>query len=190
MLYPYTRTAAPRPASGIDAWTGPGWRLVERHELQVEAPPEAALQALASTPLRELPAVTALFALRGLRFDREATLREFFSTRPFMLLAEEPGRELVFGVLSPAAEPDGSRRWPATPAEFVHAAVRAPLGAVVNFRAEPAAGGTRLWTETSVRTSGTAAGLRFAAYWLAIGPWSAWMRRLFLRVARARAERR
>src|SRR5512137_913835 len=187
MLHPYARRVPPRPACGIDRWTGPGWRLLERHELPVPATPEEALAALAGAPLADLPVVTALFALRGLPSRREATLRELFCTRPFLLLSEEPGRELVFGVLRPAAEPDGARRLPRTAGEFVEAAKRAPLGAVVNFRADPAPGGSLLWTETFAGTHGAGAGLWFAAYWLAVGPWSAWIRRMFLRVARDRA---
>jgi len=188
MLHPYGRTASPRPRRAIDRWTGPGWRLLERHEEQVRASPEAALEALAGTPLRELPAVTALFALRGLRFAPQMTLREFFTTPPFLLLEDAGGRELVFGVLIPPRSAGGRPRPPATADEFAGAMSSAPLGAVVNFCSEPSPGGARLWTETSARTNGIAARGLFEVYWLAVGPWSAWIRRLFLRAARARAE--
>ncbi len=87
---------------------------------------------------------------------------------------------MVFGILT-------ARPPPASPDAFRRAAPTAHLAAVASFRAEAAPGGARLATETWTRTSGRTAALAFGAYWLAIGPWSAWIRRLILRAARARA---
>lgn len=188
MLFPYGRSPAPREPCVIDRWAGPGWRLLERHELQVRAPAAVAVEAVARTTLAELPAVRALFALRGLGFSKEMTLREFFSAPPFVWLEEEVGREAVFGVLVPPAGPGGRKR-PASPAAFREALGAAPFAALGTFRAEPQGTGVRLWTETWSRTRGAAPSLIFGAYWLLIGPWSAWTRRMFLRAARARAER-
>jgi hypothetical protein len=154
--------------------------------MEVAAAPAAALDALAGVRLRELTAVRVLFALRGLRFAPEQTLLAFFSTSPFVLLEEEAGAELVAGILLP---PRG-RRPPQSPAAFRETLASARVAAVATFRAERSASGARLWTETWVRTRGRAAAAAFAAYWLAIGPWSAWIRRMFLRAARARAEGR
>lgn len=187
MLYPYARRVPPRPPCALDGWIGPGWRLLERHAIDVEAPPPAAVAALAGLRIRELPAVRALFALRGLGARPDATLREFFSTAPFVLL-DEGGAELVGGVLLPAREGEARARVPRSPAEFERALARAPFAAVATFRAETRAGGAHLWTETWVRTRGPAAAATFAAYWLAVGPFSAWIRRMFLREARRRAE--
>ncbi|MBI5071057.1 MAG: hypothetical protein HZB56_22800 [Deltaproteobacteria bacterium] len=187
MLFPYDRSRAPRDSCVIDRWAGQGWRLLERHELQVRAPAAVAVEAVASTTLAELPAVRALFAVRGLRFSKEMTLRAFFSTPPFVWLEEEVGREAVFGVLIPPAGPGGRKR-PRSPAEFREALGAAPFAALGTFRAEPEGDGVRLWTETWSRTRGVVPSLTFGAYWLAIGPWSAWIRRMFLRAARTRAE--
>ncbi|HEY6101400.1 MAG TPA: hypothetical protein VIW03_18320 [Anaeromyxobacter sp.] len=187
MLSPWGR-AAPRVRCAIDRWTGAGWRLVERHEIAAPGPPAAALAALASVPLRELPAVRALFALRGLRFSAGMTLRDFFSTPPFVLLEEDRGRELVFGILVPPRDGAGRRRAPATPAEHRAALPRAPLAATGSFGAEAKGTTSLLWTETWVRTNGRLAASAFGAYWLAIGPFSAWIRRMFLRAGRRRAD--
>jgi hypothetical protein len=188
MLYPYARTAPPRAPCLVDRWVGTGWRLVERHELHVRARPAAALEAFAAVRIRDLPPVRVLFALRGLRASPDTSLGELFSTPPFVLVDAEPGRELVGGIMLPPRDPSGRRRPPLTPYAFRAALREAPVAAVATFRAEPAAAGARLWTETWVRTSGAVAGVAFGAYWLAIGPWSAWIRRLFLRAARERAE--
>ncbi|HEY6002036.1 MAG TPA: hypothetical protein VIV57_04115 [Anaeromyxobacter sp.] len=114
------------------------------------------------------------------------TLRAFFSTPPFVLLEEEPGREIVAGVLLPSRDGSGRRSQPGTPAAFREALRRAPFAAVGTFRADVAPAGCGLWTETWARTSGPLAAAAFGAYWLAIGPWSAWIRRMFLRSARDR----
>jgi hypothetical protein len=61
------------------------------------------------------------------------------------------------------------------------------MAAVGNFRVEPGVGGVHLWTETWVHAPGARQVLPFGAYWLAVGPFSAWIRRLLLRAARRRA---
>ncbi len=191
MLYPYLRRFPPRPPCAIDRWVGPGWRLLERHAVGVAAPPAVALNALASLRLREMPAVRGLLALRGLGRPPETTLLEFFSTSPFVLLEDVRGTELVAGVMIPGhgAGGDGpARRLPRSPAEFERSLADAPLVAIATFQADPGERDTILWTETWVRARGAFATIAFSAYWLAIGPWSAWIRRIFLREARRRAE--
>jgi len=178
MLYPWSRSAPPRAPCALDRWIGPGWRLLEFHAVEISAPPAVALEALARLRLREMPAVRALFALRGLDSSPERTLKEFFSATPFVLL-EDGETEFVGGVVfpGPGAAGDGL------------ALARAPFAAIATFRADPGGRGATLWTETWVRTRGPLATGAFAAYWLAIGPFSAWIRRMFLREARRRAER-
>lgn len=192
MLYPYARSARRRPPSAIDRWIRPGWRLLESHGVETAAPPAAVLDALAGLRLRDLPVVRALLALRGMGAGPETSLLQYFSTAPFVLLEEDRGTELVAGVLVPPAEPDGPgsrRRPPRSPEEFERMRSGAPFAAIATFRADPSGVGAFLWTETWVRTRGIAPGALFGAYWLAIGPFSAWIRRIFLRAAKARAER-
>jgi hypothetical protein len=193
MLYPYSRSFPPRVPCALDRWVGPEWRLLERHATEAAAPPEIALDALARLRLKEMPAVRALFRLRGLRARPDQTILQFFSTAPFVLLEEVPGAEFVGGVLVPAAEREGgrvARRSPRSPAEFARTLPRASFAAIATFRADARDGGGSVqWTETWVRTRGVVAGILFSGYWLAIGPFSAWIRRIFLREARKRAER-
>ncbi len=190
MLWPYTPWSRPnRPAAAIDRWLPPTARRLEHHALEVPGPPDAALSALQALTLRELPAVRALFALRGLRSDPATTLGGFFSSPPFTIVEEDPGREVVFAVGAPPARwrpvrEEASRRHAAD--SFRQAAGRLPFVAVGNFRAEPAGRSARLWTETWVSTSGAPATAAFTGYWLAIAAFSAWTRRSFLRGARAR----
>jgi len=187
MLFPYSRAAPARPPCRLDGWRADGFRLLEAHALEVAAPPERALEALLAVRIREMPVVRTLFGLRGLGVPPDATLRACFSTRPFAVVEEEAGREVVFGVLVPGAGRTVAEAC-ASPAAFRAALETAPFGVVANFRAEARNSGSALWTETWVRTRGWKAGLVFGAYWLVVGPFSAWTRRIFLRAARRRAE--
>lgn len=191
MLYPYSRRFPPRPPCAIDRWIGPRWRLLERHAVESSAPPAVALDALARLRLREMPAVRGLLALRGFGRPPDTTVLEFFSTPPFVLLEEVRGTELVGGVLIPGrgdGEHGPGHARPRSPAEFERSLAKAPFAAIATFRADPGERGTILWTETWVRARGAFPTLAFSAYWLAIGPFSAWIRRIFLREARRRAE--
>jgi len=106
----------------------------------------------------------------------------------FLLLAEDPERELVVGILVIA--PAGMKR-PATPEQFKELAVSGVAKAVMNFRIED--GGGESWllsTETRVHATDASAKRRFARYWTVIRPGSGFIRRMWLRAIKRRAERR
>jgi hypothetical protein len=69
------------------------------------------------------------------------------------------------------------------------ATVPGTIKGAVNFRAEAIPGGSRLTTETRVKASDARARRRFRLYWLAIGPFSALIRRRWLAAATASAKR-
>lgn len=189
MPWPYS-TGPARGTSLLDAWLPRGaWRL-EHHFIDVAAAAGDALDAVGGLRLRDVPAVGALFSLRGLPYRGEMSLREFFSTSPFLVLGEEASRELVFGVVGPFWQwRRGSvpLRVPGTPAEMRAALADGRMAAIGNFRADPAAGGSRLWTETWVYAPRPGQRALFTGYWLLVGPFSAWIRRIFLRAAARRA---
>lgn len=188
MLWPYG-TGARRGPARIDAWLTPrAWKL-EGHSVDAPCEPREALAAVGGLRLRDLPVVGALFALRGIRCAPDATLERFFSTPPFLVLDGEPDRELVFGVVGPFWRWRRGKvppRVPSTPEEFRQALSEARLAALGNFRAEPAPGGCRLWTETWVQAPRRREAALFTLYWLVVGPFSAWIRRLWLRAAQRR----
>lgn len=192
MLWPYGIGAGARsvPAS-IDRWLSAGARRLEHHSVVVGVEPHAALSAIGGVRLRDVPIVGALFTLRGLPYRAETTLLQFFGTSPFLILEDEPGRELVFGVVGPFWQWRRGRvppRIPSTRDEFRAALDEGRMAAVGNFRVEPTADGCRLWTETWVSAPGSAQATAFTAYWMLVGPFSAWTRRLLLRAGRRRAE--
>lgn len=129
-------------------------------------------------------------AMRGIPFRAETTIRQFFGTSPFLILEEEPDREVVFGVVGPFWQLRRDRlppHIPKTPDEFRRALSGGRMAAIGNFRAEPAETGSRVWTETWVSTPGRAQTIAFTTYWLLIGSFSAWIRRLLLRAGLADA---
>jgi hypothetical protein len=189
MPWPWS-TGPLRDPARIDAWLPRGaWKL-EHHAIDVEVEPGAALAAIDGVRLRDVPIVGALFAVRGLPYDPEDSLARFFSTSPFLILDGEPGRELVFGVVGPFWQWRRGRlppRIPRTPEEFRAALVEGRMAAIGNFRAEPIPGGSRIWTETWAFAPLRHQAALLSCYWLLIGPFSAWIRRMLLVAAHRRA---
>lgn len=131
----------------------PEFDVNEEHELAVDAPPEAALERVLSIPAGSDRVVRTRFRLRGLR-GAELPLERFAT--------EVLGLEFV----------------ERTPTTAVAVGRLRGLQIGVSFAAEPLpGGGSRLVTETRV----AGVGLRFRLYWLVVGPFSALIRRRWLR---------
>ncbi|HKY50967.1 MAG TPA: hypothetical protein VJP45_06905, partial [Candidatus Limnocylindria bacterium] len=104
----------------------------------------------------------------------------------FLTLADGP-REIVVGTVVIA--PRGAPR-PSTPAEFVALSTRAGYAlATMNFATLPRADGTcTVSTETRVYATDESARRRFARYWRVINLGSAFIRVMWLRAIKRRAE--
>jgi hypothetical protein len=164
--------------------------MLEHHAIELPVPAASAFAAVSAVRVRDLPIMRALLALRGRRgaaVAGDATLTEFFGAAPFLALEEEQGRELVSAVAGPSARGAHARPAPRTPGELHAALESGRVIAVANWRVEPVAGGSRMWTETWVHAPTPGRRAAFTAYWLVIGPFSAWIRRMVLRAAAARA---
>jgi hypothetical protein len=203
---PTTRVA--RPRTQLDAVL-PAWQFDERHEIRIHAGPARVEQAARAVTAREIRLFRLLTWIRNPRRPgrtQPANILAAPADRPildvalgsgFMMLAEEPQRELVFGTL--VLVPEEVRRLPAdeiqrlrqqlTPARFRALAEPGYAKAVMSFRlADEGGGWTRLVTETRVFATDDHARRRFAAYWRTIYPGSALIRRMWLRAIRVRAE--
>jgi hypothetical protein len=158
----------------LDRWL-PEFDVHELHEIDVAAPPETALAAALGIPVAPDAVVRTLFRVRGL--PGGGSLEGAMRAIGFTELERTP--ELL--VLGGAGRP-----W--RPGSRLVGFDRAGEGQVrmaFALWAEPAGDGSRLATETRVLAVGPAARRSFRRYWLAVGPFSALIRRRWLKAAAA-----
>jgi hypothetical protein len=109
----------------------------------------------------------------------------------FILLGEEPGREVVLGLVGKFWAFFGAPSLPmATPRDYLAFSEPGYARTAWSFAVRPLEGGARalVSTETRVWVGDRGAGARFGLYWATIYPGSALMRRMMLRAAKRRAE--
>ncbi|MCB2185250.1 MAG: hypothetical protein KQJ78_02450 [Deltaproteobacteria bacterium] len=174
----------------------PAWQFAERHHITVRAAAPRVYAALANLETGDSRLVKALMRLRELpRRGRERVLRdrggstlEGMHQAGFLLLAEEPPRELVMGAAGRFWRPTPELA-PLEPAQFPAFARPGSAKLAFNFLVTPLGPGLcRLSTETRVATFGPAARRNFRLYWLVIRPFSGLIRRIWLDQLRRRAE--
>jgi hypothetical protein len=134
----------------------PHFDVGELHELRVEQPPALAVDRFLSTSATPDFVTRLLFAVRGIP-HRDGTIAE---------LASRIGKEI-------------RRR----ENEVVFLRSRGRIRIAIAVWAEADDGGSILRTETRVRADDRRARLAFRVYWLFIGPFSAFIRRRWLRAA-------
>ena len=183
----------------------PHYDVTETHAVVVGADTDLTWQAVRRSDLSRSPVIRVLLELRSLPNRLQGVLkgRPSAPSRPpltfddmeragFLLLGEWPGREIVFGsVVQPwkaVTDDDAARQVEAGG----FAAFDAPgyVKVAFNIRVEPYSSDRALIT-TETRTAATdpASLRRFARYWILVGPFSALIRRLTLRIAKSDAER-
>ncbi|MEW6265816.1 MAG: hypothetical protein AB1641_22310 [Thermodesulfobacteriota bacterium] len=164
----------------------PDYEVNERHQIVVRAPLETAYAAARNLDMRESPIVRWLFRWRGL--PKYSLTFEGMLKLGFILLADEQGREIVFGLIG--------RFWTRsagiqnlTAAEFVRFAQPGFAKAVGNIAFDPLEDGrVRVTTETRVHGLDQASRRRFRLYWFVIAPFSGLIRKEWLRLIKKRAE--
>jgi hypothetical protein len=194
------RIATPR--TQLDQFV-PAYQFSEFHYIRIAAPKEQVYRALKLVTADEITLFRMLTWLR--RFGRSGPesilnppphvpLFDVAARTSFLVLAEEPNREVVLGTLVVA--PRGWRpRGKPTPDGFKELIVTANVpgfaSAAMNFRIEDA-GQTACTLTTETRVYATDASTRrlFAPYWRVIYPGSALIRRMWLRAIARRAEAR
>ena len=188
------RIATPR--SQLDQFASL-YEFNEFHSIRVAAPRGRVYRAIKMVTADEIPLYRILtWIRRGGRRDPESILNppenvpllEVATKTAFLVLAEDPGREIVLGtaVMVPAGFRATKRL---VPENF--RAVQQPgfAIAIMNFVVEDdGAGACLVSTETRIRATDPSARRRFAAYWRMIYPGSALIRRMWLRAIKKRAE--
>lgn len=204
------RRAAPetKESSQLDRVI-PVWQFFERHETQIHASPAAVEKAIRGVSARDIALYRLFTWLRSPRLpwlEKKESILSPPADEPilavalrsgFMVLAKEPGKELVFGAL--VMTPASLRALPLAELEklrdkFTAEKFRALSDpgyakAVMNFRwTEEGDGWTRLVTETRVFATDASVKRRFGLYWRTIYPGSSLLRRTWLAAIRKRAE--
>jgi hypothetical protein len=192
---PAPLSAQATPKSLLDSFV-PRYQFNEFHSIEVRAPPDSVYAAITKVTAGEIRLFRVLTWIRSphigparesiLNPSAEDPVLDVATRSGFLLLAQSPPRELVFGTIG-----FGSRlvtdKTPETFRKFDgpgHAKI------AMNFLVTPLTNGsTRLTTETRVYATSSGARRGFGTYWRLIYPGSSLIRIMWLRAIRARAER-
>ncbi len=194
------RVATPR--TELDQFA-PVYQFHEFHSIRIAAPKEQVYRALKSVTAEEIALFRTLtwlrrFGLPGpesiLNPPPHVPLLNVATRTSFLVLAEEPDREIVLGTLvaaPPGWRPSGKPTPDGFRAFFVTTNHPGFAPAAMNFRIEDAGpAACTLTTETRVYATDASTRRRFALYWRVIYPGSALIRRMWLRAIARRAESR
>jgi hypothetical protein len=189
---PITETRVETLRTRLDEFA-PVFQFNEFHSIPISAPKGRVYSAIRAVTPEEIRFFKTLTWIR--RFGRPSQpgvlnaperrpILKMFTSGGSLLLADDPGREIVFGR---AGNPRGGRPLPTEefkathPAEFIKT--------VMNFHIDEVdATHCLLTTETRVYCVGPDVLRGFAAYWRMIYPGSALIRRMWLRAIKLRAE--
>lgn len=154
----------------------PKWQFAERHAIEVAAPPDRVFAAIRAVTAGEIFLFRTLTTLRRLgrplpesilNAPKDTPLLDVALRGGFFVMADDPPHEIVIAM-------------------YVIPPKRAL--AAMNFAVTSSGHGSHVTTETRVYASDAAARRRFALYWFAIRLGSGFIRRMWLRAIRKRAE--
>jgi hypothetical protein len=165
----------------------PIYEVWEHHQVEVATGTSRAYRAVVDLDLSRSPIIRFLFALRGLPKRQPLTLQDI-STVGFVVLGEDPGKEIVLGVTGRFWRAGGGLRR-VGPDDFATFTEPGYAMAAWNFRVEPTGSGRSIVsTETRVATTDVASRRAFRFYWRLVGPFSGLIRRRALALVKKNAE--
>jgi hypothetical protein len=194
----YGRAAA--PATGerdalLDRFM-PTYEVVVRHQVHVAAPPDITIAAAKDHDLFASAVTRGVVRTRELVMRvgpddrvRPRTLLALMQSLGWGVLADVPGREVVFGAITQPWKGDVTFD-ALPPVDFVAFAKPGYVKIVWNLRVEPAADGSILRLETRVATTDPVSRERFRRYWAFVSPGSIRIRRVSFGPIKREAERR
>jgi hypothetical protein len=163
--------------------------VAERHTITINASRERVWDAVINLKVTDLKLARPLFAARGLlsRLRNGHPQRDMSA---FSTLAEDPGREIVQGVVGQWWKLGGTRNVPAIDSREAFEAFDRPGYAKATFSfllQDAGPGRIRLVTETRVLATSPDARRRFRRYWVLIRLGSGLVRRVMLAAIKDRA---
>jgi hypothetical protein len=192
----YGRPSGPTHSDEVLDRYMPVFEVREVHETRVAAPAPVTWQAALDLDFTRSPLVRAIFRGRELLMGARRSearpkgfLREILAVG-WGVLAEEQGREMVFGAATQPWRADV--RFRAIPSEKFAAFTEPGYAKIAwTFAVEPVGSGASLFrTETRVVTTDRDSRARFRRYWAIFSPGILLIRYETLRLVRAEAERR
>ena len=205
LLLPGRVLRTPGPGAGESASAldelMPAYDFNEFHAIHVQAPPAKVYSALKEVRPGEIRLFLLLTGIRSLNparllghgvppLESQRPILEVTQRGSFVLMNEEPAREIVLGTCSQFWRLRGNARCPGvhSPPELL--AFRGPgyAKATINFQITPEGDGSRLTTQTRILATDSGARRRFAAYWRLIYPGSSLIRIGWLEAIKRRAE--
>ena len=193
LTFPVSDSRAEPAVTHLDKFA-PVWQFREIHSLEVDAAPARVYSAVKQVRADEITFFHTLTSIR--RGGREAPegllnagsrepLLDIATKSGFVMLADDPARELVIGAVVVAPPGTGGTL---TPAVFQTTLPPGFALATMNFRITPVGTDRSLVsTETRVYANDADSRRRFARYWRVIYPGSAIIRRMWLRAIARRA---
>ena len=194
---PLRRTSGPHAL--LDDFV-PAYQFHEFHSTRIHAPPGIVFRAIQEVTASEIRLYRTLTWIRSPHFGRapagvlnappERPVLESALRGGFMALAEDPGREIVFGTIG-AGPPLEIHAGGPHPADFARFNRPGYAKIAMNFHIEQAPDGdgdSILTTETRIFTTDARAQRRFAPYWRIIYPGSSLIRVMWLGAIKRRAE--
>jgi len=177
----------------LDSWI-PRWQFRERHSVETAASFDSIRNAIRDISVAEIPLVRFLVWLRqpfAKRTRKRKPILEAALDEKFLILEDTPS-ELVMGLAGRFWTPSGQRVALENAAAFAAFDRAGFAKAAVNFRILPISENRySILTETRIVTFGRGATTQFGLYWwLAVRWGSGWIRLLWLRAIRDRAERK
>jgi hypothetical protein len=196
LALPVSTNAVTTHTAKLDDWM-PRWQIRERHLIPIAAPPEKVFAAIHAVRADEIFLFRTLIAIRQcgqtgpesiMNAPEQKPILDVATQTTFVLLVEEPPRELVIGTVV-AAPPKARASGRLTPELFQKKLQPGIALAAMNFLVTPDGhGGSTISTETRIYANNRSALRRFAIYWRVIHPGSDIIRRMWLRAIKQRAE--
>jgi hypothetical protein len=184
-----------RPDEHLDRFM-PAYEVAEVHQARVRAPAAVTYEAAMTLSFDRSPLVRAIFRGRELLMGAQASPRR---PRPFLeeirnvgwgVLADVPGRQMVFGAVTRPWEPNVQFR-AIDPEHFARFEEPGYAKIAWTLLVEPHGAGESVFrTETRVATTDLDSRARFRRYWSIFSPGILLIRYEMLRLVRAEAERR